>query len=104
MDQAPKRALVQPEAGRPIEAPQARPARRADAVIVKRISVDERRVADCAEELRLKRRGRTQTIGADRNPGPLCEWFLADAAIVREKQRKNAVRNPAKETGSSRSR
>jgi hypothetical protein len=104
MNKSPERTVVQPEAGRVIETAQPRAAGGANAPLVKRISVDKRRIADGAKVFRIDRNGGFETVFADRNPGPFIERARADAAIVRKKQRKNTVRNPANEIKSSRSR
>jgi hypothetical protein len=73
-------------------------------VLIEREYIQERRIANGAEEFHLERRGRSKAAGTDRNPGPFEKLTLANAAIVRKKQRKNSVRDPANEIEGSRSR
>ena len=79
-------------------------ARRANSPLVERPRIEKRRVANGAEVIGIERRGRSETIGTDRNPRPFEERTIANAAIVREKQRKNSVRDPANEIEGRRSR
>lgn len=104
MNEAAERAFVQAEAGGVVETPQPGAAGGANALVIQWIRVDKRCVADRAEVLGIQRNGGFEAGFADRNPGPFDERALADAAIVREKQRKNSVRNPANEIEGSRSR
>jgi hypothetical protein len=104
VNQAPQRAFVEPETGRMIEAAQAGTARRANSPIIERPWVEKRRIANGAEVIGIQRRRRSETIGADRNARPFEEGTIANAAIVREKQRKNSVGDLVNEIEGSRSR
>jgi hypothetical protein len=104
MNKSPERTFVQPEAGGVIETAQTGATGCANALVVKRISINKRRIADGAKVFRVERHGGFETVLADRNPGPFVEPALANAAVVRKKQRKNTVRNPANEIKGSRSR
>jgi len=104
MDETAERSFVQAKAGCMVEAPEAGAAGGANSFVVKWICVDERRIADGAEIVGIERGGGFQAVAADGNPGPFEKCALADAAIAGKKQRENAMRNPAKEMGSSRSR
>ena len=104
MNQAAQRAFVHSKAGRMIEASQAGTASRTDTLFIERERVQKGCVADGAEVIRHQRRGRSEALAADWNPSPFFERALANAAIVREKQRKNSVRDPANEIEGSRSR
>ena len=72
--------------------------------LIERTGVEKRRVANGAEVIGIERRGRSETLGADRNTRPLEERAVADAAIIGEKQRKNPVGDPANEMEGGRSR
>ena len=108
MNEAAQRALVHPEAGRLVKPAQSCPASSADAVLVERKCVEERRVTAGAEILGFKRSGRVQALIANGNPRPLAERTPANAAIRRKKPRKNAVgdlvNHLLEEVGSRRSR
>jgi len=80
-----------------IEAAQTFAACRTDARLIERERIQERSVANGAEEFGIQRLRRTQARIADRDPCPSGEGAAADAAIVRINQRKNCVRNPANE-------
>ena len=104
MNQIAERAFVKSEAGRFIEPSETRAAGRADAVLIERVFVNERRVAGGTEIAGLERCRRSETLVANGNACPFIQGPSADAAVVGKKQRKNAVRNPAEESGASRSR
>jgi hypothetical protein len=87
-----------------VETAQARTACRANSVLVERPRIEKRRVANRAEVICIERRRGSETLGTDRNPRPLEERAIADAAIVGEKQRKNSVGDLANEIEGSRSR
>jgi hypothetical protein len=104
VNQPAQRTFVYSEAGRMIEPTQARTARRANSLLVERPRVKKGRIANRAEVIGIQGRGRSQTVGTDRNPGPFEQRAIANAAVVGEKQRKNSVRDPANEIEGSRSR
>ena len=51
-------------------------------------------MAGSAEAIGFEGGWRGEAVVADRNARPLCELALADAAVVGEKEREEAVRNP----------
>jgi hypothetical protein len=104
MYQAPQGAFVHPETRRVIETLQTGPAGRAYAAFVQRPVIHERRMADRAEIFGIVRNGRSHTLVADGDASPFEKRAFADAAIVRKKQRKNSVRDPANEMEGGRSR
>jgi hypothetical protein len=80
-----------------IEAAQTLAACRADARRIERKCIQERGIANGAEEFGIQRRRRTETRFTDGDPRPFIERVAADTAIVGINQRKNCVRNPANE-------
>jgi hypothetical protein len=84
MDEASQRTLIKTKARRVIEAAQSRPAGRANTLIVQRISIQEWRIADRTEIIRLQRGRGLQAVRANRNPRPFHKWLLANPAIGRE--------------------
>jgi len=104
VNQTAQRAFVDSEAGRTIEPAKARAAGGAYALLIERPRIEERRIANGAEVVGLEGSGRSETAGTDRNPCPFEKRAFANAAIVRKKQRKNSVRDPANEIEGSRSR
>jgi hypothetical protein len=104
MNQAAQGAFVHPEAGRMVEPAQARAARRANSPVVERPRVEKGRVANGTKVIGCERLRRSQAFGTDGNPRPFEQRAIANAAVVREKQRKNSVGDPANEIEGSRSR
>ena len=104
VNQTSQRAFVHPETGCVVKPPQARTACRANSPLIERPGVEKRRIANGTEEIGIERRGRSETLGANRNPRPFEECPIANAAIVRKKQRENPVRDPANEIECGRSR
>ena len=106
MNQGAKSAFVHAEAGGVIESAQAGAASGADAAVVQRIRIEERGIADRTEIFGVERRaGALRQSLQTGTVGPLTSATFADAAIVREKQRKNSVRgSPYRRSKRSRSR
>ena len=104
MNQAAQRTFVNPETGRTVEPAEARSAGCADTPGIERPRVEKRRPANGAEVIGIERRRGSEAIGTDRNPRPFEERTSANAAVVREKQRKNSVGDLANEIEGRRSR
>jgi hypothetical protein len=91
VNQIAKRALIKPEAGRVIEAPKAGTAHGAKTLLIQRKPVQKRGVAGGTKIFRFKGLRSVEALLANRDSGPADQRTLADAAFVREKQRKDSV-------------
>jgi hypothetical protein len=91
VNQIAKGALIKAEAGRAIEAPKAGTAHRAKAMLIQRKPVQKRGVAGGTKIFRFEGLRSVEALLANRGSGPADQRTLADAAFVREKQRKDSV-------------